>query len=292
MGEMSDRDETAATRPERVEGRFRTSDGLAISYAMDDFAPPWRPAETIVLLHANMGSMNRFRRWVPVLADRYRVIRWDMRGHGGSAVPGEDVPLSMERLTQDLAELLDHRGIARAHVAGSSTGGIIAMHAAITRPDRIASLASFAALPGLVGAAGQERYLGWTERLAREGVRKVLSETIGHRFAADADPRFLDWFVADSARQEGRFVARLLRMLAGVDFGDKLASICCPSLFVVPGADPEQSPEDYARLRRVPDHRFVVYDGMRHNITDAVPERCAKELRGFLDGIAGKATGS
>lgn len=280
-----ERSGTDTTRPEHVEGSFRTSDGVRIAYAIDDFTPPWTQPETLVLLHANMGSRNRFRRWVPVLAGQYRVVRWDMRGHGVSDLPTEDAPLSMERLTQDVAELLDHLGVARAHLAGSSTGGIIGMHAAATIPARIASLGSFAALPGLVGSAGQERYIAWTERLAREGVGKVLAETIGHRFGPEEDPGLLDWFVADAARNDGRFVARLLRMLAGVAFGDRLPDIRCPVLFVVPGADPEQSPDDYAQLRRVPDHRFVVYEGMRHNITDAAPLRCAQELRGFLDAL-------
>jgi pimeloyl-ACP methyl ester carboxylesterase len=273
------------TRPDHVEASFRTSDGVRIAYAIDDFTPPWQQPETLVLLHANMGSRHRFRRWVPGLAGQYRVVRWDMRGHGESSLPSVDAPLSMERLTQDLAELLDHLGVARAHVAGSSTGGIIGMHAAATIPGRIASLGAFAALPGLGGSAGQARYIAWTERLAREGVGKVLAETIGHRFAPGEDPGLLAWFVADAARNAGVFVARLLRMLADAAFADLLPGIACPALFVVPGADPEQSADDYAQLRRVPDHRFVVLEGMRHNITDAAPLRCAEELRGFLDSL-------
>jgi pimeloyl-ACP methyl ester carboxylesterase len=79
-------------------------------------------------------------------------------------------------------------------------------------------------------------------------------------------------------------------MLAEVDLTELLPRITCPSLFVVPDADPEQSPEDYARLRRVPDHRFVVFEGMRHNITDAVPERCAAELLAFLRDVAARPT--
>ncbi|WP_170984789.1 alpha/beta fold hydrolase [Roseomonas sp. AR75] len=276
------------TRAEHEEGWLRSSDGIALRYVIDDFTPPWRDPETILLLHANMGSRNRFRRWVPALAGAYRVVRWDMRGHGASGLPGPDAQLSIERLTQDVVELLDHLGLARVHLAGSSTGGIIGLHAAATGPERVATLASFAALPGLVGAAGHERYLAWTERLAAEGVGKVLSETIHHRFGDDADPALLDWFIADAARNDGRFVGRLLRMLAGVDLAPLLPGIACPCLFVVPGADPEQSPEDYARLRGVPDHRFVVMPGMRHNITDAEPERCTAELLAFLRDVAAR----
>lgn len=109
-------------------------------------------------------------------------------------------------------------------------------------PDRIASLASFAALPGLVGSAGHERYIAWTERLAREGVGKVLAETIGHRFAAGADRASSTGSWPTARGRTERSVARLLRMLAGVDFADRLPAIRCPALFVVPGADPSSRP--------------------------------------------------
>lgn len=270
-------------RPERLDGSFRTSDGQSIRYAVDDFAPPWRPTETILLLHANMGSMARFRAWVPILAQQFRVVRWDMRGHGGSSLPGADAPLSIERLGQDVVELLDHLGIARAHLAGSSTGGIIAMHTAIAHPARVATLASFAALPGLANASGRDAYIAWTERLERDGVRALLEPTLDHRFdLATTDRRLMDWWVDVSAATDARFAAQMLRMLAGVDLSDRLDTIRCPALFVVPDADPDQSPENYFKLRAVPDHRFVVLQGARHNITDAVPERCAAELLAFL----------
>jgi pimeloyl-ACP methyl ester carboxylesterase len=49
-------------------------------------------------------------------------------------------------------------------------------------------------------------------------------------------------------------------------------------------ADTVCSTEGYELLRRIPDHRWVVYDGQPHNITNAVPERCAADLRRFLVG--------
>lgn len=277
----------------RRQSEFCTGDGLRLCYVVDDFTPPWKSAETIVLLHANMGSSERFRAWIPILAGHYRVVRWDMRGHGASAIPAEDMPLSIERLTADLIELLDHLGLSRAHVAGSSTGGIIGMHAAATRPERVATLSAYAALPGLARSAGRDRYIAWTEALEREGVRSLLRRTIGSRFSTDQlDPRFLDWFIEQAGRNDARFIGRLLRMLVDLDLSDLLPGIRCPTLFVVPGADPEQSGDDYGRLRHVPNHRFVVFDGMRHNITDAAPTRCAAELLEFLDGSTARARGT
>ena len=70
----------------------------------------------LLLLHAAMGHSQRYYAWVPRLCRHYRVVRMDLRGHGESAVPPAEPPLSMERLVQDTRELLDHLGLQeRAH---------------------------------------------------------------------------------------------------------------------------------------------------------------------------------
>ena len=57
----------------------------------------------------------------------------------------------------------------------------------------------------------------------------------------------------------------------------------CPVLVVVPGVDPILSVDNYLLIKRhIPHCEFVVYEGLPHNITDMVPDRCAKELRRFL----------
>ena len=96
---------------------FKASDGLEIAYALDDYADPWRPADTVILVHAAMGSSLRFYAWVPHLARDFRVARIDMRGHGATQHPGPG-QLSVPRLAQDVVELADHLGARRFHVAG------------------------------------------------------------------------------------------------------------------------------------------------------------------------------
>ena len=140
---------------------FRTSDGLTLRYAVDDFSPPVKTPDTVVMLHAAMGTMNRFRLWVPALAGKHRVVRWDMRGHGASEAPGPDGELSVERMAVDYIELLDHLGVEKAHLVGSSTGGIIGMRAAVDHPERFLSLSSFAAIPGLAPSTGHNDYTAW-----------------------------------------------------------------------------------------------------------------------------------
>jgi pimeloyl-ACP methyl ester carboxylesterase len=75
---------------------------------------------------------------VPALRGRYRVLRYDTRGHGQSQVV--DAPITIDDLAADLVGLLDGLEIARAHVVGLSLGGMIGQALASRSPDRVASL--------------------------------------------------------------------------------------------------------------------------------------------------------
>ena len=93
---------------------------VRLAYTIDDFTDPWLKAPTLLLLHAAMGHSRRYYAWVPRLCRHYRVVRMDLRGHGASAVPPAEPPLTMERLVQDIAELLDHLGLARARTSSAT----------------------------------------------------------------------------------------------------------------------------------------------------------------------------
>jgi len=260
---------------------FRTTDGLQLRYVIDDYTDPWRKSETLVMSHAAMGSSRRFYAWVPHLARDYRVVRLDMRGHGESDAPGAD-QIAFERLGRDLVELLDHLEVDSAHLAGSSAGGIISQSVAIRYPQRVKTLASFAATPGMKN--GKADHASWVARIGSKGIACFLRETIADRIALDqVDPGFVDWFVTEAARTDVASLARFVPMMTRIDLVPELAKIRCPVLVVVPGADPIHPVDDYLLLKRQLSHcDFVVYEGLPHNITDAVPDRCAEELRRFL----------
>src|SRR5262245_66203745 len=103
---------------------FKASDGLEIAYTVDDYSDPWRPADTVILVHAAMGSSVRFYAWVPHLARDFRVARIDMRGHGATPLGGAG-ELSVPRLARDVAELADHLGARGCQVAGSTAGSTV-----------------------------------------------------------------------------------------------------------------------------------------------------------------------
>jgi pimeloyl-ACP methyl ester carboxylesterase len=260
---------------------FKASDGLQVAYALDDFTDPWKSAETVILVHAAMGSSKRFYAWVPHLAGEFRVVRIDMRGHGATEVPGPD-QLSPQRLVRDVVELADYIGAERFHVGGSSAGAVVAEKVAIDYPERVHTLGAFAATAGI--KHGLQDQGSWVQRIGVRGLAQFLRETIADRVDLDtAPPGFVDWFIAESAQTSVEVLARFVPMMRSFEVLDELARIRCPTLAIAPGGDPIHKREHYQVLeQRIPECEFVVYEGLPHNITDAVPDRCAEDYRRFL----------
>jgi len=260
------------------------SDGLRLAYDIDDFTDPWKPAPTLLLLHAAMGSARRYYGWVPHLARHYRVVRLDLRGHGRSQVPPDGVdpigaPLTLERLVADVAELLDHLGEAAAHIVGNSAGGYLAQQLAMTRPERVRSLCLFGSTPGLKNSQAA----GWIPQIAAKGLRQFLAKTIRDRLPPEADPGLVAWFLDEASKNDPAYIGKFVLLMASHDWSAELGRIRCPTLVVVPGGETVGSIANYEPFRRlVPDVEMRVYEGLPHNICDAVPDRCAEDVRDFL----------
>ncbi|MBI3069214.1 MAG: alpha/beta fold hydrolase [Betaproteobacteria bacterium] len=259
---------------------FRAGDGLTLRYVVDDYTDPWRPPQTLFLLHAAMGSSRRLYRWVPILARHFRVVRPDMRGHGRSDVPREG-QLSFGRLVRDVVELADHLGCRQFHIAGSSAGAIISMQVALDHPQRVKTLAGFASPPGLKRTMIDPGK--WISAIKQKGLRAFLEETIDERFPPGTDPDFVRWFVDEASRTNEEFLCRFVPVMREVDQTARLHEIECPMLAVVPDRNPHITLAQYEVIREhAPRCEFIVYHGFQHNITDVVPERCAGELKRFL----------
>lgn len=259
---------------------FQASDGLSIAYTIDDFTDPWTSPPTLLLIHAAMGHSGRFFAWVPKLSRNYRVVRVDMRGHGHTGVPPEEPALSMDRLVKDTAELLDHLGCKDAHIVGNSAGGYVAQNLAMTSPERVRSLMLFGSTPGLKHSQAAT----WLPRVAKEGLRKFLAETISDRFPVDrTDPRHIEWFLDEAAKNNVPFIGRFIGLMTTLDWSDQLARIKCPTLVVYPGAETVGTTHAYDSMGdRIPDVQMVSYEGMPHNICDSLPDRCVEDVLTFL----------
>ena len=259
---------------------FTASDGAQLAYHIGDFTDPWKPSPTLLLLHAAMGSAKRYFAWVPPLARHYRVVRMDLRGHGGSPVPSPDRPLTLERLAGDVAELMDHLSCPSAHIVGNSAGGYLAQQLAMKHSARVRSLMLFGSTPGLKNSQAPT----WIPRIQAKGLRAFLAETIAERLPLDqVDPGLVEWFLDEAAKNDPAYIAKFVLLMASYDWSEEVGRIQCPTLVVVPGAEPIGSTANYEPFRRlVPDVETRVYDGAPHNICDAFPDRCTADVLDFL----------
>ncbi|MHC4067698.1 MAG: alpha/beta fold hydrolase, partial [Planctomycetota bacterium] len=96
--------------------------------------------DAVVLIHGFAGSWLEWKvpGIVDLLADEYKVIALDSRGHGESGKP-QGVDQYGVKMIDDVVRLLDHLKIEKAHLAGYSMGGLIALKMAATHPDRMRS---------------------------------------------------------------------------------------------------------------------------------------------------------
>ena len=259
---------------------FDASDGVRLSFRVDDFTDPWRSAgPPVLMLHAAMGCYRRWYAWIPAVARAHPTISLELRGHGRSEVPGPDTAFSLERLVQDVRELLDHLAVPSVHVVGLSAGGYVGQQLAITSPDRVASLSLFASNAGLRGSQAAT----WPARIAEVGIESFIRATASDRFGPDADPALVDWFCRQVGSNDPAWIGRFVTHMATRDWSGDLPRITCPTLLVAPAHEPIGTHTSYEQMHAaIPHAELILLDGMAHNIGDAAPERCSAELLRFL----------
>ncbi|RFU20384.1 3-oxoadipate enol-lactonase [Geodermatophilus marinus] len=200
------------------------------------------PADApVVVLSNSLGATRGM--WdpqVPALAERFRVVTYDTRGHGDSPAPPG--PYALDDLVDDVVALLDRLGVARAHVTGLSLGGMTAMRMAAREPGRVDRLA-------LLATSARTEPQGFLDRAAAARAEGTAS------FAPTVVAR---WLTPPYAAGHPDLVARLEAMIAGcddegyaacaevvsaVDLRADLARITAPTLVVSGSEDPALPPE-------------------------------------------------
>ena len=172
-------------------------DGARIAYRFD--GEPGKPV--LVLSNSIATSLHMWDAQIAELTKHFRVLRYDLRGHGASSVPAG--AYSMDRLGRDVVELLDALGVQRAHFLGLSLGGFIGQWLGIYAPERIDRLI-------LSNTSGQ---LG-PATLFDERIAAVLQAPD----MADTAEAFLkNWFPASMLEAEGPAIETFRTMLLGID---------------------------------------------------------------------------
>jgi pimeloyl-ACP methyl ester carboxylesterase len=263
-----------------------------------------RAAPPVLLI---MGVGAQLPMWPDGFCDRlvregYRLIRFDHRDTGlstklhglkadGSVYPRvlrhvtgrrSRVPYTLVDMADDVKGLLDHLGIERAHVVGASMGGMIAQVLAASHPDTVASLALIMSSSNRLLSAvprwrvirlafgGPKKDAPWEERLAAE-VRSIsIINGPNYLPPVDALRRRVEELRARSDYPQG--MMRQFDAILGT--GSLLRytkSISAPTVVIHGTVDPMVRPRNGRSLARViPGARFVVVDGMGHDLPEPV----------------------
>ncbi|MBS3758238.1 MAG: 3-oxoadipate enol-lactonase [Desulfobacterales bacterium] len=139
-------------------------------------------APVIACSHCLAGDSCIWDTQVIALREKYRILRFDTRGHGGSSAP--EGPYSMEMLANDVVDLFDEIGIRKAHFMGISMGGMIAQTLALKHPECISSLI----LCDTTCSIPESMHPIWDERIQtvdREGMEAVVDETLNRWLSPD-----------------------------------------------------------------------------------------------------------
>jgi pimeloyl-ACP methyl ester carboxylesterase len=265
----------------------RTERGL--HYEVTDLRAPWlrgRPSGRPVVFHHGVGaSLDIFAEWLPIVAARHPVARFDMRGFGQSVVPPESHAWTMVELIADLLEVAETAfGTEPLHVMGESIGGTIALAASLEHPSRFASVAmSNAAIKG-----GQIGYApGWRAEIARVGIEGWSERLMGMRFVPGVvAPEALGWFAALQARSPPHVVVGLGELLIGTDLTVRLSTFKLPLLLMMPDRSPFVSlAQADALAELVPQTEIAVFPGARHGLPFSHAKEAAGTLLAFLDRV-------
>jgi pimeloyl-ACP methyl ester carboxylesterase len=244
----------------------------------------------VVLIHGLGLNFNMWQWQVDDLASRYRVIRYDLPGHGQTPPPSDG--FTMQVMMDQLVELLDEADVESCALAGFSLGGLIAQWFALNHGDRLDSLAILHAAHNRTDAM-RAAIMQRVRQAEKEGPAATVNDALARWFSesfAKSRPDVLaqvkEWVTAnDPEVYPGAY-----RLLADGDAGieEDIRHIQCPTLVMTGEEDYGNSPQmAEAMAALIPNAECVVLPGLRHMAMAEDPALVNAQLLSFLDKHSG-----
>jgi 3-oxoadipate enol-lactonase len=238
----------------------------------------------VIMVHGLSDDHTLWRHQVPALAERYRVISLDVRGHGRSGKPRQ--PWDVPTLADDLVALLDSLELDSAVLVGLSMGGGISQTAAIRHPERVRALALLSTSSSFPEAT-RERFRRRADVAERDGLAPLVDSMVERWFA----PEFRAAHPEEIARTRETVLANdplafatACRANAARDWTGELDRIGCPVLVLAGARDPGEATRSAETFRRrLRDVEVHVVEGASHLLPVEQPERTNHLLLRFLD---------
>ena len=242
--------------------------------------------DTVLLIHAVGNDLTYWDRQIEALSQSYRVISYDLAGHGSSS--GEPDNLSFDQSALIVADLIENVSKQPVHLVGISFGGMIAQETVLARPELVRSLILIATASKVPVAARASM---------RDKAKSVRAQGIGAVLQADLESWFTPEFrerrpdVVDRVSKtvlagDPEVQASLWNIIADFDVNDRLGEIKCPTLVL--GGDRDQStpPATIALLAGgIRGAKMVILPGVSHIATVEAPKAVNNELLKFLNSV-------
>jgi pimeloyl-ACP methyl ester carboxylesterase len=232
----------------------------------------------VVMTHGYSSTSAMWQGQVGPLTERYRLITWDMRGHGGTDSPAEQSAYSEAHTVEDMAALLRHLGIEQAVIGGLSLGGYMSLAFNLVHPEMVKALILCDTGPGYRNPKGRE---AWNETAFKRAERfeEQGLEALGRSPEVEA--------VRNRHRSAEGLAKSARGMLAQFDSRviDSLEGITVPTLIIVGANDtPFLAGTDYM-ANKIPNARKVVIPDAGHAANIDQPEAFNRAVLEFLNDV-------
>ncbi|MFC0337353.1 3-oxoadipate enol-lactonase / 4-carboxymuconolactone decarboxylase [Kushneria avicenniae] len=239
-------------------------------------------APLVVLAHPLGMSQSVWDDVLPTLLRRYRVLTWDLPGHGGSA-PTTDTP-TLEALAEELLALVAETGAERFHFVGTSIGGALGQHLLVHHAERLGAVM----LTNTGATIGTPE--NWHDRATRvrsEGLATMAGELAPRWFstATKNNTALVEGWRAQLARTDDESYARLCDMLASVDMREALKGRPeHDDLYLLGGSDDLSTPPETLRAlaEALGEPPLEIVDEVGHVPSVEQPELVAQRLMTWL----------
>jgi len=256
-----------------------SANGIGMNYTLE--GPTAAPVVT--LSHSLATTLHMWDGQVSALAERYRVLRYDTRGHGGTDAPGG--PYTLELLAEDARALFRALGIPRTHFVGLSMGGMIGQVLAIQSPELLQSLA----LCDTSSRVPPEARTMWEERVRvaeAQGMEPHVETTLARWFTApfrERHPERVAPVAAMIRATKPAGFAGCCQAIKMLDLTDRIAAITTPTLIIV-GAEDAGTPVAASRTihERIRGSELVILPSASHLSNIEQQEAFNRALLGFL----------
>ncbi|MGI9463978.1 MAG: alpha/beta fold hydrolase, partial [Aestuariivirgaceae bacterium] len=200
------------------------SDVIDCEFTITGDGPP------LFLIHGIGAARDAWRLMVPLLAENYTCITYDLRGHGTSPVP--DKLFELDQLVDDLEALRARLGIDQAHFAGHSLGGMIGPAYARKHPGRVLSLGLLSTAAGRT-EDDSSKVWGVVRAMEKDGIENTLQTLVNRWFTDDfiaANPEMIERRLKQVVDNNPDIFMNVFRIYAGTEMAPWLHEVDAPCL--------------------------------------------------------------